>query len=529
MKRDMRQNGNNCSRSGKSGETGPIGPVSGNILPEGVLLEPQKRWITDPASLKVCEKGRRTGITWAESADNVLIAASDRSAGGQNIYYIGTDKEMTEEYIDACSEWAKVFSYAASEIQSGIWGEGEDEDRHIQTFTIRFPNSGHKITALASRPRKLRGRQGVLVGDEAAFQDDLPELLKAAMAFMIWGGKVRVISTHDGIDNPFNELINEIRAGKRRGNVHRVSFRDAVDAGLYHRVCLRTGKTWSQADQDEWMQEIYDSYGDFAEEELDCIPSQGSGAFLTRSLIESCMVPECPVIRWKCPDGYAEVQESARYRDTADWLEANLDDLIRTADPKKPSYVGMDFGRSGDLSVIWAFQERQDLGIVTPFVLEMRNVPFRQQEQVLFHICDRLPRFSGGALDARGNGQALAEFAMQRYGTGRIAQVMLSETWYRENMPRVKAHFEDKTVMIPRDGDILDDFRAFRMVKGVARIPEKKAKGRDGLQRHGDSGIAAALGMYAVVTYAGMSEPPDIRSAGRRGRHPGYFDLPDFI
>ena len=34
--------------------------------------------------------------------------------------------------------------------------------------------------------------------DEAAFHDDLPELLKAALAFTMWGGVVRVISTHNG-------------------------------------------------------------------------------------------------------------------------------------------------------------------------------------------------------------------------------------------------------------------------------------------------------------------------------------------
>ena len=137
-----------------------------------VLLPYQQRWISDPSPLKVCEKGRRTGLTWAEAADDVLIAASSKAAGGQNVYYLGTDKEMTEEFIGACAMWAKAFNHAASAMEEGLWDEDE-EDKHIKTFTIRFPASGHKITALASRPRKLRGRQGVLVGDESAFVDDL--------------------------------------------------------------------------------------------------------------------------------------------------------------------------------------------------------------------------------------------------------------------------------------------------------------------------------------------------------------------
>src|SRR3546814_1424375 len=70
------------------------------------------------------------------------------------------------------------------------------------------------LPILSSRPRSLRGRQGYVIFDEFAFHDDPEELLKAGMAFIIWGGKVLVISTHNGDENPFNQLINDIRAGK---------------------------------------------------------------------------------------------------------------------------------------------------------------------------------------------------------------------------------------------------------------------------------------------------------------------------
>lgn len=79
------------------------------------------------------------------------------------------------------------------------------------------------------------------------------------------------------------------------------------------------------------------------------------------------------------------------------------------------SSIGMDFGRSGDLSVLIPLLEGQALERISPFIVEMRNVPFRQQEQIVFWIADRLPRFNFGAFDARGNGQYLAEVAMQRY------------------------------------------------------------------------------------------------------------------
>jgi phage FluMu gp28-like protein len=143
--------------------------------------------------------------------------------------------------------------------------------------------------ALSSRPSNLRGRQGVIVIDEAAFHEQLNELLKAALAMLIWGGQVRVISTHNGDTNPFNELVNDIRCRQAQGQVHRVDLQEAVADGLYRRVCLRLGKTWTRPRRQPGWPNVYAFYGDGADEELDCVPSNGSGAWLSRALIESRM------------------------------------------------------------------------------------------------------------------------------------------------------------------------------------------------------------------------------------------------
>ena len=156
------------------------------------------------------------------------------------------------------------------------------------------------------------------------------------------------------------------------------------------------------------------------------------------------------------------------------------------------------------MSVIWPLEEERDLNLHTPFVVEMRRMPFDQQRQILFYIADRLPRFRAGALDARGNGQYLAEAAMQEYGAGRIHQVMASQEWYRDNMPRLKAHYEDGTIDAPRDADVLADLRAIQIERGVAKVPDNaRYKGTDGLWRHGDTAIAQALAVFAIANAAG--------------------------
>jgi len=462
------------------------------------LLPYQQRWVADKSPLKVVEKSRRTGFTWAEAADNVLTAASAASSGGQNVYYIAYNQDMTVEYIQACATWARVFNQAASELQESWWADEEAADKHIKTYTIRFPESGFRIVALSSRPSNLRGRQGLIVIDEAAFHEQLGELLKAALAMLIWGGRVHVISTHNGVDNPFNELVTDIRAGKRRGTVHRVTFDDALQDGLYRRVCIKQGKPWSSDAQAAWAADVYAFYGDGAAEELDCVPAHSGGAWLSRALIESRMSADTPVLRWACAEGFELLADQIRAAECRDWLEAHVAPMLALLPKNALSFHGEDFGRSGDLSVHVPLIQTQTLTRRVPFILELRNVPFRQQEQITFYLLDRLPRLLGAAFDARGNGQYLAEVAMQRYGPARIQQVMLSEGWYREHLPPLKAALEDGTLEdIPRDADVLADLRALQVIKGVPRLPEARAKGQDAGKRHGDAAIALALAYYA--------------------------------
>ncbi|MDR0453664.1 MAG: terminase family protein, partial [Deferribacteraceae bacterium] len=202
----------------------------------GILLDYQKRWINDSAPVKVIEKSRRIGVTWAEAIEDTLLAAS---ANGDNVWYIGYNKDMAYEFIQTCAEWAKRWNKVSEAIKED---ELIDEDKKILSYSLTFA-SGYRITALSSRPSNLRGKQGKIVIDEAAFHEDLPELLKAALAMLVWGGRVVIISTHNGEDNLFNELIKDIRAGRLKYSLHKVTFDDAIADGLYEQVCKVTQKS----------------------------------------------------------------------------------------------------------------------------------------------------------------------------------------------------------------------------------------------------------------------------------------------
>lgn len=466
-----------------------------------VLLPYQQELLLATAAyqLVTTDKSRRVGATWGGGADAVLTSAAQRSAGGMDTLYIGYNFDMAREFVDCCAMWAKAFAPAASAVEEWLFEEeGEKGERNaIAAFRIRFA-SGFEIVALSSKPRSLRGRQGYVIIDEFAFHEAPAELLKAALALLIWGGKVLVISTHNGVDNPFNELINEIREGRRPGKVVRITFDDALAQGLYQRICLVRGRPWSPEAEATWAAEIRAMYGAGAAEELDCVPSQGSGVWLTRALIEAAMDESLPVVRLTCPKGFELQGDKARKAFVEAWLEENVAPLLDALDPALAHAYGFDFARSGDLSVLAPIEQEQDLGLVVPFVLEMRNVPFREQEQVVFYVGDRLPRFVAARHDARGNGQFLAEYAVQRYGASRVEAIMATPTWYLENMPPVKADFEDIGLRIPKDADLMSDLRAAVLQRGIPVVPEGKSKGSDGGQRHGDFAIALALAHSAI-------------------------------
>jgi phage FluMu gp28-like protein len=474
--------------------------LAGQSLPD-ILLPYQKELLQATAAYQIVatDKSRRVGATWGVGADAVLTAGAARTAGGMDVLYLGYNLDMAREFIDCCAMWAWAFVPACSEVQDFLFVEqdGKGADRAIQAFRISFA-SGFEIVALSSKPRSLRGRQGYVILDEFAFHDEAAELLKAAIALLIWGGKILVISTHNGVDNPFNELLNDIRSGKRPGKVVHVTFDMALEQGLYQRVCLRAGIAWSPEAEAVWRAGIYKSYGSDADEELRCIPSMSAGAYLSRALIEGRMRDDIPIIRWTPPKGFLDWPEVMRTAEVRDFCREKLDPILAALDPTWRSCFGQDFGRSGDLSVFHPLQIRPNLSRSTPFLLELRDVPFEAQKQIVFHIGERLPRFFHGAFDATGNGAYLAEVARQKWGASVISEIKLSAPWYILNMPKLKAAFEDDTFELPRNDDVLTDYRAIQMTKGVAKVPDDaRSEGADGYERHGDTAIAGALAVFA--------------------------------
>lgn len=468
--------------------------------PNELLLGYQKRWIADESQLKIAEKSRRTGLTWAEAADDVLIASRNKSDGGSDVFYIGSNKEMAREFIDACAMWASKFNRASGQIQEELF---EDEDKDILTYVIYFA-SGFKIKALSSNPKNLRGMQGVVCIDEAAFHEKLAEVLKAALALTMWGAKVRLISTHNGVDNLFNQLIQDSRSGRKSYSIHTITLDDACREGLYQRICQVSKRPWSVELEAEWKAGLLRETAteEDALEEYYCVPKRSSGGYLPRPLVDRAADKNKVILRFECDARFMEWTEDEREILTLEWL---LNEVLPELENLNKDYrhsFGVDFARSGDLSVFAVVATLPNTARNVEITLEIRNCPYNQQRQIMLFVLSKLPRFIGSAFDATGNGGYLAEAALIRYGSSMVETVQLNDKWYREWMPKYKALYEADLIRIPKNEEIILDQGHIVVINGVPKIDKNRTQGKSG-KRHGDSAVAYCMAVRASYLTGG--------------------------
>lgn len=518
---------------------GLLPPEDFDPLAEGILMPHQAKWVADRSPLKLAVKGRRTGITFAEALDSTLIAAASRSAGGDNTYYIGDTHEKGREFVATCAQFAKAIAKELLAVEEFLFEDRLEtgESKHIAAFRIRFA-SGFQIVALSSNPANIRGLQGRVVIDEAAFHRNVAAVIDACNALLIWGGVIRIISTHNGAENPFNELIKEIRAGKYDYSIHEVTFDDAVANGLYERVCLIRGRPATPEGKAEWYRTIRRSYGSRTEamrEELDAIPREGDGVLLPLAWIEACSTQDYRVLRWSPPmEGFVDQPEHIRRAEMLEWLEREVAPVLDAAierigsQGRLPWAIGEDFALREDRTSIAVGYTAQDLHRHVPLIIELARCPYDQQKQALLWLWRRLPVFHHGILDANGNGMALAQEARQAIGAARITELLPNDAWAREHTPAFRSAFEDRTIHIPADLDVRNDLRQIRMVGGVGKVPRSvRSEGTDGGRRHADSAVAL---MHFHAATRMPSAPIDFQAVGvPRAGHQAFLTSTDSL
>lgn len=472
---------------------------------EPVLFPYQVKWLSDPYPVKIAEKSRQIGFTYATAAMAALEAASNK---GRHTYYVGYNKAMASEFIADVAFWADVFQMAVKDIthDENVYVRGKKEHSTF-IYKVEFA-SGYSVTALSSHPENIRSKRGNLIIDEAAFHKDLPGLMKAGLALTTWGGKVMVISTHDGDTNAFAQRIDDVRIGKEDGRLYKSTFMEAVNQGLYKRIAIKEGMSVHPDDEAAWVKAMYRRYGDDAEEELDVIPSRGGSGYIPVQAIERAMKKANVLVRLALENSFLDKPEYERELEIRRWYAVFVAPIIDKINPNLRTFLGGDFGRTIDKSAFAILVEMPNMDYDCPVIVELHNVPFESQWIVIESLFDQLNRLEQACFEARGNGEPLAERAASTYRN--VMPVKTSESFYVSYMPEFKSAFEEAIIHIPNHTDVLQDVRSIDVVKGVPKIPDtKRRRGTDGLTRHGD----AAMGLFFAWCATRQDSGPAIGSS----------------
>ena len=438
------------------------------------LLPYQARWLADGAGLKVIEKARRVGISWAEAYDAVMHAGA---AGGGNVYYQAYNWEMTRGFIADCADWARTLQLTAGSLGETLIDEGQ----RIQAFRIAFA-SGREILAMTSAPRAFRskGRPGDLaIIDEAAFVDDLGQVLKAAMAFRVWGGRAHVISTHNGEANPFAALCRDLREGARPGSLHRITLEEALAEGLFRKIAAAQGRPWSAAGRGR-------------------LGSRDQGGVRHSRAGRARLHPRCRRRRLARLGGDPHLRGPRRRRSRRLRRRFHHD---RRGRGKAPRSLGRRGAGAGGRRALAA-----RTGGATGHPLQRSSG----------RSWATWPRAIGPvriAVDQTGMGEAVVEQLQEDLGRTTVEGVLMTGPRRLDTATALREAVEDRRLRIPPDGDLRRDLHAVRAEAGLTGAPRLMAE-RSGTDGHADRFWALALACAAART--ATTAPIEGATAGPR-------------
>jgi phage FluMu gp28-like protein len=439
------------------------------IKPKDTLLLPyQSRWVKDKSRLKIAEKSRQIGWTWATAYE--LVAKKSLKGATLDGWISSRDDIQARLFLEDTKAFATILDAGARDL-----GESVIDTTGNTAYTLQLAN-GLRLHSMSSNPDAQAGKRGDRVLDEFALHPDPRKLYGIAYPGITWGGSLEIFSTHRGSANFFNKLIREIKdEGNPKGfSLHTITLQDALDQGLLAKLQAKLPKDDARQEMDEaaYFDFIRAGCPDeemFAQEYM-CIASDDSAAFMPYDLITACE--------------YARADEPAI-------IERTAIDL----------YVGVDVGRDHDLTVIWVFARVGGV-YFTVKVITMQGKPFDTQEKELYAVLDDV-RVRRCCIDATGIGRQFAERAQQRYGKGRVEAVQFTGPVKEELAYPVRAAFEDRSVRIPGDKTIESDLRAIKKeTTASGNIRFTADRGKNG---HADRFWALALALHATKRPSGVS------------------------
>ncbi len=413
----------------------------------------QRRYLEDGSRFKAGMWARQTGKTFTTTLEAVLDCLNAESQGRSKKWTIMSVSQARAQ--DAMDNGVKLHLRA---FKAAFEALEVPFDADELAFEVRLPR-GSRIRAIASKPQTARGMTENLILDEFAHHQDNRAIWTALLPVVSRPDlKLRVISTPNGKGDKFYEIMTSPDMEKTFSR-YIVTIYDAIRDGLNRNVEeLRT----AMSDPDAWAQEFECKFVDEAT------------AYITYEMIAQC------------------------------------EDLGATIEPPEGMvgefYMGVDIGRKRDLTVMWLWEKIGDV-LWTRMVKRLFREPFRIQREILFTY---LPFVRRCCIDATGLGMQLAEEAQERFGS-RVEAVTFTQTVKEDLAVTLRRKFEDRTIRIPIDREIRDDFHSIKKyVTSAGNIRFDAERSEAG---HADHFWAAALGAHAAIN---PTIPIEYESISRR-------------
>ncbi len=435
-------------------------------LPDGResrFLSYQTAWIFDNHIMKLAEKSRQIGWTWASAYGIARYHA--RKDSTLDTWGTSRDDLQAKLAVQDCKGFANVLQAGAKDLGVQVL-----DDKGRSAHVLSWANLT-KYYSLSSNPDAQAGKRGNRLGDEFALNKDNRQLYAIMEPGVTWGGFLWVFSTHRGAANYFNMLLQEARenGNPKNWHVYRVTLQDALDCGfLYKLQCaLPADDPRQEMDETEYFQFVKNKAADeesFLQEYM-CVPSDDAAAFISYEIYDAAVLPKS-----ECTYSVEQLQK----------CQGDL-------------YLGVDIGRTKDLTCFWTIEKYGGVKF-TRSVITMQNARFAAQEKVFYELMD-LPNMRRACVDATGIGRQFAERGTEKFGH-RCEGVTFTPAVKEELAYPLKAGLEDRTFKVPLDKKIEAAFRSIRKEttsSGNIRFAGERTK--DG---HADEFWAAGLANHAA-------------------------------
>lgn len=440
--------------------------------PEAIFLPYQTAWVTDGSRLKLMEKSRQIGMSWATAYATVERTGS--SAARHDQWVSSRDDLQARLFVEDCKLWATALDTVTKDL-----GTQAIDDQKNAAHVLQFKN-GKRIYSLSSNADAQAGKRGGRVLDEFALHPDPRKLWAIAYPGITWGGSLELVSTHRGSNNFFNQLIREINEGGNPKHIshHKVTLQAALDQGFLYKLqqMLPHDNEIQAMDEAAYFDFVRGGCADEEsfQQEYMCNPADDDSAFLEYDLITN-----------------------AEYAQDTHWQHIEGRDL----------YMGVDVGRKHDLTVLWVVERLGDV-LYTRHVERLKNMPKPQQDAIIYPWIAKCRRVW---FDNTGLGIGWVDDAQAKFGAHRIEGINFTTRSKEELAYPVRGRMQDRSVRIPHDPVIRSDLRSVTKTTttgGHVRFTAERTP--DG---HADHFWALAL---AVGAAANPAAPIDYRSTGRR-------------